>query len=154
LTLFVPASGREWRATGVAVMGRWLSDLMVAIPPAGAYLVVAVVATAESLFLGLVLPGELVLILAGLLAFHGRVSLTVMLVLAAVGSVGGYLLAYQLGRRYGPAGRRPTRERDGDIGNHRAGHGLDILGGHVTLLTRRRTAAPRCRVPPDRCRSS
>lgn len=84
-------------------MGRWLNDVMVAIPPALAYLIVAVVATAESLFLGLVLPGELVLILAGLLAFHGRVSLTVMLVLAAAGSVGGYLLAYQIGRRYGPA---------------------------------------------------
>ena len=42
-------------------MGRWLSDIMVAIPPALAYLVVAVLATAESLFIGLVLPGELVL---------------------------------------------------------------------------------------------
>jgi membrane protein DedA with SNARE-associated domain/membrane-associated phospholipid phosphatase len=92
-----------WRVTEVAVMGRWLSDVMVAIPPALAYLIVAVAATAESLFLGLVLPGELVLVFAGLLAFHGRVSLTVMLVLAAAGSVGGYLLAYEIGRRHGPA---------------------------------------------------
>ncbi|GAA4472713.1 bifunctional DedA family/phosphatase PAP2 family protein [Phytohabitans houttuyneae] len=98
-------------------MGRWLSDVMAAVPPVVAYAVVAVLATAESLFLGLVLPGELVLVLGGLLAFHGRVSLTVMLVLAAAGSVGGYLLAYAIGRRYGPAlrtsrlGRRigPTR---------------------------------------------
>ena len=84
-------------------MGRWLSNVMAVVPPGLAYLVVAVLATAESLFLGLVLPGELVLVLGGLLAFHGRVSLTVMLVLAAAGSVGGYLLAYAIGRRYGPA---------------------------------------------------
>ncbi|MEV4708379.1 bifunctional DedA family/phosphatase PAP2 family protein [Actinoplanes sp. NPDC049316] len=84
-------------------MGRWLTDVMAGIPPALAYVVVAVLATAESLFLGLVLPGELVLVLGGLLAYHGRASLTVMLVLAAVGSVGGYLLAYAIGRRYGPA---------------------------------------------------
>ena len=84
-------------------MGRWLTDVMAAVPPALAYVVVGVLATAESLFLGLVLPGELVLVLGGLLAFHGRVSLAAMLVLAAVGSVGGYLLAYEVGRRYGPA---------------------------------------------------
>lgn len=84
-------------------MGRWVSDLMAAVPPLLAYAVVAVLATAESLFLGLVLPGELVLVLGGLLAFHGRASLTVMLVLAAAGSIGGYLLAYEIGRRYGPA---------------------------------------------------
>lgn len=98
-------------------MGHWFSHVMVAVPPALAYVVVGVLATAESLFLGLVLPGELVLVLGGLLAFHGRASLTVMLILAAAGSVGGYLLAYAIGRRYGPAlrtsrlGRRigPTR---------------------------------------------
>jgi len=84
-------------------MGRWISDVIAVIPPMLAYLVVGVLATAESLFLGLVLPGELVLVLGGLLAFHGRVSLTVMLVLAACGSVGGYLLAYEIGRRFGPA---------------------------------------------------
>jgi membrane protein DedA with SNARE-associated domain/membrane-associated phospholipid phosphatase len=84
-------------------MGRLLSDVMAGIPPALAYLAVGILATAESLFLGLVLPGELVLVLGGLLAFHGRASLTVMLVLAAAGSVGGYLLAYGIGRRYGPA---------------------------------------------------
>jgi undecaprenyl-diphosphatase len=84
-------------------MGHWFSGVLTAMPPALAYVVVGVLATAESLFLGLVLPGELVLVLGGLLAFHGRVSLTVMLILAAAGSVGGYLLAYAIGRRYGPA---------------------------------------------------
>ncbi|MCM4084353.1 bifunctional DedA family/phosphatase PAP2 family protein [Paractinoplanes hotanensis] len=84
-------------------MGRWISDVMAVIPPMLAYTVVGVLATAESLFLGLVLPGELVLVLGGLLAYHGRASLTVMLVLAGAGSVGGYLLAYAIGRRYGPA---------------------------------------------------
>ncbi|BCY09455.1 bifunctional DedA family/phosphatase PAP2 family protein [Actinoplanes sp. L3-i22] len=84
-------------------MGHWFSAVMAAVPPALAYLVVGVLATAESMFLGLVLPGELVLVLGGLLAFHGRVSLTVMLILAGAGSVGGYLLAYAIGRRFGPA---------------------------------------------------
>jgi membrane protein DedA with SNARE-associated domain len=46
-------------------MGRWLSDLMAGVPPALAYLVVGILATAESLFLGLVLPGELVSVLGG-----------------------------------------------------------------------------------------
>ena len=38
-------------------MGHWLSHVMASVPPAVAYAVVAVLATAEALFLGLGLPG-------------------------------------------------------------------------------------------------
>jgi undecaprenyl-diphosphatase len=53
-------------------------------------------------FVGLVLPGGPALLLGEFLALQGRVGLTVTMVVAAVGAVGGYLLGYEVGRRYGP----------------------------------------------------
>ena len=84
-------------------MGRWLSDALAGIPPVLAYLLIGVLATGDSVFVGPVLPGELALLLGGFLAFHGRVSLAVMMAVSAAGAVGGYLLGYEIGRRYGPA---------------------------------------------------
>jgi undecaprenyl-diphosphatase len=68
-----------------------------------AYLVVGLLATAEAVFVGLVLPGELALLLGGFLAYQGRVSLAGMVAVAAVAAVAGYLLGYETGRRLGPA---------------------------------------------------
>jgi membrane protein DedA with SNARE-associated domain/membrane-associated phospholipid phosphatase len=82
-----------------------------------AYLVVALLTTAEAVLVGLVLPGELALLLGGFLASQGRVSLAGMVAVAAVASVAGYLLGYEVGRRLGPAlrtsalGRRVGEDR-------------------------------------------
>lgn len=61
------------------------------------------VATAleASALVGLVVPGETVLLLAGFLAYQGRLGLWLLMGLAACGAVAGDSAGYELGRRYG-----------------------------------------------------
>ena len=80
-----------------------LIDALARLSSPWAYLVVGLLATAEAVFVGLVLPGELALLLGGFLAYQGRVSLVGMVAVAAVAAVAGYLLGYETGRRLGPA---------------------------------------------------
>ena len=80
-----------------------LIDTVARLSSPWAYLVVGLLATAEAVFVGLVLPGELALLLGGFLAYQGRVSLAGMVAVAAVAAVAGYLLGYETGRRLGPA---------------------------------------------------
>ncbi len=61
-----------------------------AMPAWVVYVVVAALAFGESAaFVGLVLPGETALLLGGVLAVIGRVSLPVMVVLAVVAAIAG-----------------------------------------------------------------
>ncbi|MFE0148976.1 hypothetical protein ACFWY5_17645 [Nonomuraea sp. NPDC059007] len=55
-------------------MDRRLIDALTGVSPGWLYVVVGVLVTAESVLFGLVLPGELVLLLAGFLAYHQKVS--------------------------------------------------------------------------------
>lgn len=83
-----------------------------------AYVVVGLLAFGEAAaFIGLVLPGETALLLGGVLAATGRVSLPVLLTVAAVAAVAGDSVGYEIGRHAGPAlqrsrlGRRVGAER-------------------------------------------
>src|SRR5215203_1762796 len=90
-------------------------------------------------FLGLVLPGELALLLGGVLAHQDRISLGAALAVGVAGAVAGYwigrrwgprLLTSGLGRRVGPA-RLHTVE------------GLLLRGGGWALVVGRCTAGAR-----------
>lgn len=88
-------------------------------------LVFVLPALEASTFLGLIVPGETMVILGGVAAHAGRVTLAVVILLAVSGAVLGDQLGYLVGRRYGPAlvARLP-------VGSRRAGHvaaGLDLL---------------------------
>jgi len=98
---------------------------------------VGVLATAEAVFAGLVLPGELALLLGGFLAFHHRVSLPGMCVVAATGATAGYLLGYEVGRRFGPA-LRTSRigRRIGPARWDRVEAALAARGGRAILFGR------------------
>jgi membrane protein DedA with SNARE-associated domain/membrane-associated phospholipid phosphatase len=69
--------------------------------PVAVILVFAIAAAEGGLLIGLFLPGEAPLIVAGVLAYQGRVSLTAMLAAACLGAVLGDSGGYWLGRRYG-----------------------------------------------------
>ena len=69
--------------------------------PLAAVLVFAFAAAEGGLLVGLFLPGEAPLLIAGVLAFQGRVSLVVILLAACLGAVMGDSIGYWLGRRYG-----------------------------------------------------
>jgi undecaprenyl-diphosphatase len=59
-----------------------------------------------SLFLGFVFPGETALVIGGVLASQGRLSLPVVMGLAIVGAVTGDAVGYAVGRRFGPSLQR------------------------------------------------
>ncbi len=64
-------------------------------------IVFAVPALESSVFLGFVFPGETALILGGVLASYGRVSLWAVLVAGILGAVIGDSVGYWVGREYG-----------------------------------------------------
>lgn len=98
-------------------------------------------------FIGLVLPGELALVLGGVLAHSGRISLAAAVALGVAGAIAGDSAGYWLGRRWrhlllaSPIGRRvkPSQvERAEAILGRRSG---------VTLFVGRLTAGARVLLP-------
>jgi membrane protein DedA with SNARE-associated domain len=98
-------------------------------------------------FLGLVLPGELALVLGGVLASQDRIPLAAALAAGTAGALAGDSAGYWIGRRLGPRllatrlGRRvgPTRL-------HRV-ESLLLRGGGGPLLVGRCTAGVRVVLP-------
>src|SRR4029450_13794654 len=98
-------------------------------------------------FLGLVLPGEVALLLGGVLAHQGRIALPAALAVGVAGALAGDSAGYWIGRRWGPRlltsrlGRRggPARPRKGQGGRGRGGGvwalfvGLCAAGARVVL---------------------
>jgi len=98
-------------------------------------------------FIGLVLPGELALVLGGVLAHSGRISLAAAIAVGIGGAIAGDSAGYWLGRRWrhlllaSPIGRRvkPARLRRAEaVLNRRSG---------VTLFVGRLTAGARVLLP-------
>jgi membrane-associated protein len=80
-----------------------LVSAVTALPVWATYLVVTALVFGEAaVFVGLVLPGETALLLAGALAGTGRLSLTVLAALAMVAAVVGDSVGYEVGRHLGP----------------------------------------------------
>lgn len=65
--------------------------------------VTAMVFLEAAAFVGLVIPGETALMVGGVLASRGNISIAVLAVLAAVAAVTGDSVGYWAGHRFGPA---------------------------------------------------
>ena len=61
----------------------------------------ALPALESSAFLGFLFPGEVAVLLGGVLAFQHRVSLPAAIAAAVVGAIVGDTVGYQVGKRYG-----------------------------------------------------
>ncbi|GAA1625898.1 DedA family protein [Georgenia ruanii] len=100
-----------------------------------------------SAFVGFVFPGEVALILGGVLAFEQRVSLAAVLVAGVLGAVIGDSAGYAIGRRWG---RRLLTGTVGRWVRHdhldRAEHFLAERGGKAVFIGRF-TAALRVLIP-------
>jgi membrane-associated protein len=78
-----------------------LTDLSDTLGP-WTYALVAALAFAETgAFIGLLAPGETAIVLGGVVAAHGDVSLPVMIVIAWAAAAGGDLASFTLGKRLG-----------------------------------------------------
>jgi membrane protein DedA with SNARE-associated domain len=83
-------------------MGSWVQHVLT-LPAWLALLVVfAMPALESSAFVGFVFPGELALILGGVVASQGRVPLAAVIAVAVLGSAIGDSVGYWVGRRFGP----------------------------------------------------
>jgi membrane-associated protein len=98
-------------------------------------------------FLGLVLPGELALLLGGVLAHQDRISLVAALAVGVAGALVGDTAGYWIGRRWGPRlltsglGRRVGPARLHTV------EGLLLRGGGWGLVVGRCTAGARVLLP-------
>jgi membrane-associated protein len=100
------------------------------------YLVVAGLLVAESGFgIGFFVPGELALVLGGVLAREHRVDIVVMVIVAVAAAIASYLIGYGVGRAILPVVLERTR-----LGRHpmvaRARDQLATRGGPAVFIAR------------------
>lgn len=109
--------------------------------------VFAVPALESSAFLGFMFPGEVAILLGGVLAYQGRISLAATIAAAVAGAVIGDTIGYEIGKRYGrrilygTVGRLVKRDHI-----DRASGYLSTKGGKAVFLGRF-TAALRVLIP-------
>lgn len=103
-----------------------------------AYIIIGLLAFGEAAaFIGLFLPGEVAVLLGGVLASTGRVSLPVMLVVAIVAAIAGDSAGYEIGRVFGRRlVSRPAFERRLGDKVERATAYLAEKGGRAVFLGR------------------
>jgi membrane protein DedA with SNARE-associated domain len=112
------------------------------------YLIAGGLCFAEAAILvGMVLPGETALLVAGVFCENGTLNLWLMIVIAAVSAIVGDSVGYEFGKKFGPSLRR---SRLGVwVGEHRwaAVDGFLLRHGGKAVLLGRLTALFRALVP-------
>ncbi len=79
----------------------WLIDFVWSLGPWGYVVVFLAAALESSAFLGLLVPGESLVIVSGALASAGLFTLPTLIVVVSAGAVVGDSIGYELGRRLG-----------------------------------------------------
>ena len=126
----------------------WLTDAVLHLPGLWVLVVVfALPALEASTLLGIVVPGELALVLGGMLAHQERVPLVAAVVAGAAGAVVGDTVGYAIGRRVGKRLLAHLPRRLVEPGQvERATALVRRLGGRAAFVGRF-TAALRALVP-------
>ena len=79
------------------------NTLVDGLPPGLVYGLIAALVFAEAaLFVGFVFPGETAVVVGGVLASQGTLSLPLLLVIGVVAAVAGDSVGYEIGKKYGP----------------------------------------------------
>ena len=68
---------------------------------AGYFIIAAGVLLERSVFIGLVVPGDIILALGGVYASRGNLSLTLVIVVGTMAAITGESIGFYLGRKYG-----------------------------------------------------
>lgn len=125
-----------------------LVDGLLSLPP---WLVLVLVfllpALEASVFIGLVFPGEIAVLVGGVVAHGGRLPLWAVILAGVGGAVVGDQVGYRVGRRYGPTliARLPRRMRES--GELERATALVRRRGAVAVILGRWAAALRALVP-------
>ncbi len=125
-----------------------LVEKILTLPP---WLVLAVVfllpALEASAFVGVVFPGEIAVLLGGVSASRGTVSLAEVLIAASLGAVAGDQVGYAVGHRYGEGLLRRIPDRLLDDDKLRSAQAFIRRMGAKGVILGRWTAALRALVP-------
>ncbi|MBC6458295.1 DedA family protein [Actinomadura sp. HBU206391] len=79
------------------------NDLVQGLPSPLIYSIVAALVFAEAaLFFGFVFPGETAIIVGGVLASQGRLSMPLLLIIVVISAIVGDSVGYEIGRKFGP----------------------------------------------------
>jgi undecaprenyl-diphosphatase len=132
-----------------------LMAMFLTIPTAWAIAAVFLVPALETaVVLGMMLPGELTLVLGGALAARGRAPLWAILAAGVAGPLTGDVIGYFLGRRYGERIVRRKLKRKWDRAHRwlsKKGHGAVFLGRFLPFLRSvLPTTAGAIAIPPRR----
>ncbi|WP_380168996.1 bifunctional DedA family/phosphatase PAP2 family protein [Jannaschia sp. R86511] len=113
-------------------------DTILNLPGPLVYVVAGLLVFFESAaFLGLVLPGETALLLAGVIASRGNVDVVMVGVIGVVAAIAGDSVGYEVGRRLGPGARQSRLGRlIGTARWQRAEGFVTDRGGMAVLLGR------------------
>jgi len=108
-----------------------------------AYAVIAALVFGETaVFVGFVLPGEIAVVLGGVLASRGHLSLWLLVVIVVVAAVTGPFVGYEIGRRMGDRlfTARPLRRVQGGVDKARIvlrqRGGAAVLAGRFVAVVR------------------
>jgi undecaprenyl-diphosphatase len=115
----------------------WTVNTISAMDPTTVYVVIGLLAFLEAAALiGLFVPGETALLLGGILAAQGRVSLVGLIVVAVVAAILGDAVGYEIGRRWGSRllASRLLRRRAATV--QRASAAMVRWGGAVVFVGR------------------
>lgn len=82
----------------VETIVEWLEPAFLA---AGYLIIIAAVLLERSVFIGLIIPGDVILALGGVYSSQGRMNLTAVIVIGTLSAIAGESIGYWLGRRYG-----------------------------------------------------
>ena len=114
-----------------------IADWLLNVPAPAAYALIAALVFAEAaIFVGFVLPGETAVIIGGVLAANGRLSLPVVLALVVVAAIAGDSVGFEVGRHFGPRvlASRPLRRHQRALAS--AQESLREKGGWAVFLGR------------------
>jgi membrane-associated protein len=87
-----------FKASLVETVLTWLEP---AFAVAGYEIIALAVLLERSIFIGLIIPGDIILALGGVYASEGRLNLAVVIIVSAIAAIAGESAGYWLGRRYG-----------------------------------------------------
>jgi membrane-associated protein len=82
----------------VETIVEWLEPAFLA---AGYLIIIGAVLLERSVFIGLIIPGDVILALGGVYSAQGRMSLAWVIVIGTLSAIAGESIGYWLGRRYG-----------------------------------------------------
>jgi membrane protein DedA with SNARE-associated domain len=105
-------------------------------------LIAALVFGETAIFLGFVLPGEAAVVLGGVLASRGHISLAILIPVVVVAAVTGPMVGYEVGRRLGGRlfGSRALSRMPGAVDRTRVAlrdrGGAAVFGGRFVAILR------------------